>query len=83
MGDYPDSLDAVQLADGKPLPPDIMNGKPMNYRKTTDGRYALWSVGFDGRDDGGKRMLDEKHPENTKFHDDKYAGDWVWDFPAK
>jgi hypothetical protein len=81
-GNYPDSLDAVRLADGQPLPRDVMNGQPMGYRKTADGRYALWSVGFDGKDDGGKRVVDAKHPENTQFHDPKYVGDWVWDFPA-
>ncbi len=82
-GSYPDSLDAVRLADGKPLPLDVINRKPMNYRKTADGRYALWSVGFDGKDDGGKRVLDEKKPENTRFYDEKYLGDWVWDFVAE
>ena len=80
---YPDSLDAVRLADGKPLPLDPINEKPMGYRKTTDGRYALWSVGFDGKDDGGKRTLNEKKPENTQFHKADYVGDWVWDFPAE
>ena len=82
-GGYPDSLDAVRLADGRPLPLDEMSGKPMGYRKTADGKYAMWSVGFDGKDDGGKRVLDEKKPENTSFHAEKYIGDWVWDFPAK
>lgn len=81
-GSYPDSLDAVKLASGKPLPLDVMINKTMGYRKTAGGKYALWSVGPDGKDDGGKRVLDEKKPENTKFQDDKYAGDWVWDFPA-
>ncbi|MEQ1853431.1 MAG: hypothetical protein ABMA01_17780 [Chthoniobacteraceae bacterium] len=81
-GSYPDSLDAVRLADGKPLPPDPMDGKPMRYRKTTDGRYALWSVGFDGKDDGGKRVIDEKKGESTRLSDEKYVGDWVWDFPG-
>jgi hypothetical protein len=81
-GSYPDSLDAVRLADGKPLPPDPMDGKPMRYRKTADGRYALWSLGFDGTDDGGKRVLDETKPGNTRFSNAKYVGDWVWDFPA-
>jgi hypothetical protein len=28
-------------------------------------------------------MLDEKKPEDTRFHDPNYVGDWVWDFPAK
>jgi len=82
-GSYPDSLDAVRLADGKPLPLDPITEKPMGYRKTADGRYALWSVGFDGKDDGGKRTLNEKKPENTQFHKADYVGDWVWDFPAE
>ncbi len=82
-GNYPDSLDTIILANGKPLPLDLMNGKPMGYRKTAEGRYALWSAGVDGKDDGGKRALDEKHPETTKFQDPKYVGDWVWDFPKQ
>lgn len=82
-GSYPDSLDAVRLADGKPLPLDPIHEKPMGYRKTADGRYALWSVGFDGKDDGGKRTLNEKKPENTQFQKADYVGDWVWDFPAE
>ena len=81
-GSYPHSLDAVKLANGKPMPLDIMNGKPMGYRGTTDGKYLLWSVGFDGEDDGGKRTLDQKQPDNTRFSDAKYSGDWVWDFPS-
>lgn len=82
-GNYPDALNAVTLANGKPLPLDVMNGKPMNYRKTAEGKYALWSVGFDGKDDDGKQVLDEKKPENTKFHAPTYTGDWVWAFPEK
>ncbi len=82
-GSYPESLDAVKLFDGKPLPLDVMNDNPMSYRKTADGKYALWSVGFDGKDDGGKRVLDKMKPESTRFSDEKYLGDWVWDFPAK
>jgi hypothetical protein len=82
-GAYPDSLDVVKLADGKPLPADVMSNKPLGYRKTTEGKYSLWSVGVDGKDHGGKRTLDEKNPENTRFSDTKYVGDWVWDFPSE
>ncbi|MEI7774022.1 MAG: hypothetical protein WCK17_04550 [Verrucomicrobiota bacterium] len=89
-GSYPDSLDAVRLADGKPLPLDPINEKPMGYHKTSDGRYALWSVGFDGKDDGGKRSLNEIKsqktffkPQRTHFNSNDYLGDWVWDFPAE
>ena len=81
-GSYPDSLDPLKLTDGKPLPLDIMSDKPMGYRKTPDGKYALWCVGFDRKDDGGKRTLDQTQPERTKFSDENYSGDWVWDFPS-
>jgi hypothetical protein len=81
-GSYPDSLDPLKLTDGKPLPLDVMSDKPMGYRKTPDGKYALWCVGFDRKDDGGKRNLDQTQPERTKFSDENYSGDWVWDFPS-
>jgi len=81
-GAYPSSLDTVRLADGKPLPLDPMTGQPMGYRRTAYGRYALWSAGFAGPGTG-ERKLNLVKPEETKFQDPKYAGDWVWDFPAK
>jgi hypothetical protein len=52
----------------------------MGYGKTDDGRYVLWCMGFSGVDHGGKRALDQNYPENTRFSDPKYGGDWVWDF---
>jgi hypothetical protein len=82
-GEYPETLDSLQRADGSPLPPDIMTGQPMRYRREANGRYTLWSVGFDGKDDGAKRNLDPKNPEATRFFSANYAGDWVWDFPSK
>jgi hypothetical protein len=57
-----------------------MSGKPMGYRLTPNGRYALWCVGFDGVDDGGKRVLDPKSPDRAPYSNPDYKGDWVWDF---
>jgi hypothetical protein len=37
-------------------------------------------VGFDGVDDGGKRILDTKNPDLTKFNKRSYKGDWVWSY---
>jgi hypothetical protein len=82
-GDYPDTLEEANRAGEKRIPPDVISGKAMGYRRTGDGRYALWCVGFDGKDDGGKRALDAANPERTRFADPGYAGDWVWDFPGK
>jgi hypothetical protein len=77
---YPDSLDELKRDGEKPLPGDPLNGGPMHYRKTPDGRYTLWCAGFDGKDDGGKRDLDPKKPDNTKFGELGYKGDWVWSY---
>jgi len=82
-GSYPDSLDHLTLADGKPLPVEVLSGKPMSYRKTPNGRYALWSASFDGIDHGGQRALDKSNPDGTRFWLESYKGDWVWDFPEK
>ena len=82
-GSYPDSLAPVTLADGKPLPVDILTELPMGYRKTVNGKYALWCVSLNGTDHDGARVLDQEHPEKTKFRDETYDGDWVWDFPEK
>jgi hypothetical protein len=77
---YPDSLDELKRAGEPSLPGDPLGNGPMHYRKTADGRYALWSVGFDGKDDGGKRVLDSRKADNTRFSDASYKGDWVWSF---
>jgi hypothetical protein len=81
-GAYPDTLEAANRPGEKSIPLDVIAGKPMGYRKTPDGRYILWCVAFNGVDHGGRRVLDPKNAQNTKFGDPSYQGDWVWDFPA-
>ena len=45
------------------LPRDIYSGVPMIYRQTENGRYLLYSVGPDRRDDGGE--IDPKKSEKS------------------
>jgi hypothetical protein len=78
---YPDTLEPISRAGGPALPLDPADGAPMRYRKTADGRYQLWSVGFDLVDDGGKRG--EKAGEKSKPSKLAYKGDWVWDYSGK
>jgi hypothetical protein len=79
-GKYPDTLAAAEHPGEKPIPHDIISGKPMGYRKTPDGRYLLWCVGFSGLDHGGTRMLDPTQPVYTRFYSETYKGDWVWGY---
>ncbi len=78
---YPETLEALALPNGKALPLDVLTGKPMGYRRSAPNHYTLWCAGFDEKDDGGKRVSDEKNPERTRFNRIGYKGDWVWDFP--
>jgi hypothetical protein len=82
-GTYPERLEEAKRAGEPAIPLDIISGKPMGYRRTADGRYALWCVGFDGVDDGGIRGGDPKKPESQRFSRPDYKGDWVWDFSGK
>jgi hypothetical protein len=80
QGSYPPVLDNLTLADGRPLPLDAASGQPMHYRPTDDGRYVLWALGPDGKDDGGRRAsVYGIGVQHTEYSAD-YEGDWVWGF---
>jgi hypothetical protein len=73
-GQYPDSLDALVPALMKELPRDIANGQPLHYRRTDDGRFLLYSVGWNLKDDGGTPGW----ASVSKRSVDLEKGDWVW-----
>jgi len=71
-GQFPQTLDALVPRFISQLPHDVITGEPYKYRLTKDGRFVLYSVGWNEKDDGGV-------PGKTLF-DDK-VGDWVWQYP--
>lgn len=79
QGVYPDSLDALAPAFMKEVPADIINGEPLNYHSTPDGRFILYSVGWNGKDDGGIAVKGNSNGNGIEV--DK--GDWVWRYPEK
>jgi hypothetical protein len=81
---YPDTLAAANHPGEPPIPLDIISGQPMHYRKTPDGRYTLWCIGFDGKDDNAQRDLNPADPTHGAIRpqDPTYKGDWVWSFPG-
>ena len=52
-GKLPSDLTALVPEYLPQLPHDWMDGKPLRYRENPGGTFALYSVGLDGRDDGG------------------------------
>ena len=73
-GGYPDSLDALVPTYIDELPHDIMNGEPYHYRLQADGRYLLYSVGWNQTDEGGKIVFEKENPDRIDYT----KGDWVW-----
>lgn len=59
------------------IPRDVINGQPLHYRRTPGGEFVLYSVGWNGRDDGG--TLGWTHSPGLPRI--AQTGDWVWLFP--
>jgi hypothetical protein len=67
----PDWMDAVV--------PDIIDGRPLRYRRPSDGRYLLYSVGWNQNDDGGRVAVREGELQAWEESPQNRAdGDWVW-----
>jgi hypothetical protein len=72
-GHFPEALAALAPRFISTLPNDVLTGEPYKYRLRDDGRFVLYSVGWDEKDDGGvsgKALFDDRQ------------GDWVWQYPA-
>jgi len=72
-GQFPESLGALVPEFITRLPHDVINGQPLNYRRTADGQYLLYSVGWNETDDHGVLGL-TKSGQGI----DQKEGDWVW-----
>lgn len=78
---YPDTLNELVPAFIDKVLLDPCDDKPMRYARTPAGRYKLWSLGFDGEDDGGKVIaspMDDPSKPRLDLRD--YPGDWVWSY---
>jgi hypothetical protein len=73
-GQFPETLAALSPQFMDHAPHDVITGQPYKYRRTEDGQFILYSVGWDEKDDGGV-------PGKNLF--DQTQGDWVWSYPAK
>jgi hypothetical protein len=76
-GEYPETLNALVPQFIEKLPHDIIGGQPLHYRRTDNGQFLLYSVGWNEMDDGGQVV---SKPDGSE---DWGKGDWVWQYPAK
>jgi hypothetical protein len=54
---YPAQLAELTPAFLAAIPRDPMDGQPLRYRRTEDGRFLLYSVGENGVDEGGDATM--------------------------
>jgi hypothetical protein len=76
-GEFPESLDALAPQFMEKIPHDVIGGEPLKYRRTDDGQFVLYSVGWNETDDGGVVGLTKSGGVNNE------KGDWVWRYPSK
>lgn len=82
-GNYPATLTELKDLAGNPLTfrPDPFTGETLHYEPQAGGRYRLWSVGFDRKNDGGTLpQAGGKQETSSKRADPSYRGDWVWHY---
>jgi len=77
QGRYPEALAALAPKYMEQVPNDVIGEQPMHYRLTEDGQFVLYSVGWNGTDDGGVVGL----THGSTPQQDPSQGDWVWRYP--
>ncbi len=78
-GEFPEALTALEPQFVAHVPHDVIGGQPLKYRRTDDGQFVLYSVGWNEKDDGGVVVF--KNGETPSV--DINQGDWVWRYPEK
>jgi hypothetical protein len=73
-GKLPDTLDQLSPKFLDRVPMDVCNGEPLIYHPGAGRNFALYSVGWNLTDDGGKTVLRSRESTETN----PTEGDWVW-----
>jgi len=71
-GEYPKTLEVLAPEFLEKIPRDIISGQPLKYHLKHGGQFALYSVGWNERDDGGVPGREKDGTQDGK------KGDWVW-----
>lgn len=78
-GSYPETLDVLSPNFLAKLPHDVISGQPLKYRRTAEGQFVLYSVGWNATDEGGLVVLGKGSKPNVDWE----RGDWVWTSATK
>jgi hypothetical protein len=79
-GNYPETLEGLAPQFIASLPHDVIGGGSLKYRRTSDGRFVLYSIGWNEKDDGGVVVFDQG-VRDVFGNFNRNDGDWVWEYP--
>jgi hypothetical protein len=79
-GSYPETLQSLAAEYRGENDLFDVNGEVMRYALVPGGRFRLWSLGPDGKDDGGQFGMEIKTKARRPLNAwvPSYIGDWVW-----
>jgi hypothetical protein len=81
-GHYPAALSDLTPEFLASAPPDPVDGQQLRYRLMPNGSFLLYSIGLNGKDDGGNASSPGKWGDNRVRWIYPSALDWVWPQPA-
>ena len=82
-GNYPPYLNSLVPEFVPTVPLDPVDGQPLRYRRNADGSFLLYSVGENGKDDGGNPTQPSNNNDFPDYNwNDSRALDWIWPQPA-
>jgi hypothetical protein len=73
-GQYPPTLAQLVPEYAASVPRDPIDGQPLRYHLNDDGKFALYSISIDGKDDGGNPVS----KENSNSFSWQMGPDLVW-----
>jgi hypothetical protein len=84
-GEFPEALAALAPQFIAAVPHDVIGGGPLHYRRTPDGQFILYSIGWNETDDGGVVVFKNGASSRDEMRSvaDTNQGDWVWRYPQK
>ena len=74
---YPESLAGLVPRFLDRVPSDVFAGESFRYRRLGEESFLLYSVGWNGKDDGGVEA------RNAEGRPEIETGDWVWNLKGR
>jgi hypothetical protein len=83
-GEFPDQLEQLMPRYLTRLPLDVLTGQPLRYRRIDTNRFELYSLGWNGTDEGGRPApLHFDFRGRLELWRSLAEGDWIWSYPAE